>query len=171
MARVNLLKRTAWEVIWNDPIIQTTSICINYHICLINVPTVDKRLNTTAVHSKNWKVLYTKVLCHSGCCKNLWQCFILTERCLIRNSMKLSTFEKLIVSQLFKRFSAIFGTRMFINLFTRVRRWIVFWTRSVQSTPSHLRLCLPNGVFPWILSTKILYAYLISLMPCPYHTV
>jgi hypothetical protein len=89
--------------------------------------------------------------------------------------------QKLIVTQLVKKFPAFYGTRRFITVFTRTRHWSLSWARWIQSTPSHtvslrsilmltsyLRLCLPSGLFPSSFPTKILYAFLISSMCSTY---
>jgi hypothetical protein len=76
--------------------------------------------------------------------------------------------EKLTVAQLVKKFSALYGTRCFITVFTTARHCPLSWARWIQSTPSHpvsvrsililyfhLRLYLPIGLFPLGFSTKI----------------
>ena len=42
---------------------------------------------------------------------------------------------KLTGSQLVKKFTAFYGTRMFITAFTRARHLSLSWTSSIQSTP------------------------------------
>jgi len=44
--------------------------------------------------------------------------------------------EKLIVTQLVKKFPAFYTTRKFITLFTRARYWSLSWARQIQSTHS-----------------------------------
>jgi len=56
--------------------------------------------------------------------------------------------EKLIVTQLVKKLPAFHGTWRFITVFTRARRWSLFWVRYIQSTHSHR--------FPKIISNIIL---------------
>ena len=69
--------------------------------------------------------------------------------------------EKLTGSAASQEIPRIFGTRMFITLLTSARHLSLFWANSIQSsqTPptswrsilissSHLRLGLPNGLFP-----------------------
>ena len=85
--------------------------------------------------------------------------------------------EKLIGSQLVKKFPAFYGTWKFISEFTSACHLPLSWTRSIQSVPphpsswrsililsSHLRLDLPSGLLPSAYPTKILY------MPCSPHT-
>jgi hypothetical protein len=43
--------------------------------------------------------------------------------------------ETLIVTQLVKKFSAFYGTRKFITVFTRARHWSLSSVRQIQSTP------------------------------------
>jgi hypothetical protein len=82
--------------------------------------------------------------------------------------------EKLIGSQLVKKFPTFSGTRKFITTLTRARQLSLSWTRSIQSMPPHptswrfilivssyLRLDLPNGLFASSFSTKILYTLLL----------
>jgi hypothetical protein len=68
--------------------------------------------------------------------------------------------EKLVVTQLVKKFPTFYETRRFITVFTRARHWSLSRARSTQSTlshptslrsiliSSHLRPCLPRGLFP-----------------------
>jgi len=46
--------------------------------------------------------------------------------------------EKLIDTQLAKKFPAFYETRRFITVFTTARHWSLSWARWIQSTPSHL---------------------------------
>jgi hypothetical protein len=45
--------------------------------------------------------------------------------------------EKLIVTQLIKKFLTFYGTRRFINVFTTACHWFLSWTRCIQSTTSY----------------------------------
>lgn len=67
---------------------------------------------------------------------------------------------ELIVRRLVKKFSTFYEIRKFITMFKSARHMSLFCTRSIQSTPSrlislrfiqmlpsHLRLCLPIGLF------------------------
>jgi hypothetical protein len=45
--------------------------------------------------------------------------------------------EKLIVTQLIKKFLTFYATRRFITVFTRASHWSISWARWIQSTPSH----------------------------------
>jgi len=69
--------------------------------------------------------------------------------------------EKPIVTQLVKKFPALYGTWRFITMFTRAHHWSLSWARCIQSTPSlpisltsvpilhtHLCLCHVSGLFP-----------------------
>ena len=79
--------------------------------------------------------------------------------------------EKLNGLQLVKKFSAFHGTRRFITALTSVRRLSLPWASPIQSIyphptsrrsililSTHLRLCLPHGLFPSGFPTKTLYA-------------
>ena len=68
--------------------------------------------------------------------------------------------EKLISSQLVKKFTAFYGMQRFIHAFTGARHLSLSWDRSIQSIPPHptswesilisFHLCLrlPSGFFP-----------------------
>ena len=63
---------------------------------------------------------------------------------------------------LVKKFPPFYGTRKFITAFTSARHLSLSWAKSIQSPPSptswrsililpsHLRLGLPNGLFPQV---------------------
>jgi len=83
--------------------------------------------------------------------------------------------EKLIVTELVKKFPAFNGIRRFITVLTTARQWSLSWARSIQSTfsqpfslrsililSSHLRMSLSSGFFPSGFQIKILYSFLIS---------
>jgi len=83
--------------------------------------------------------------------------------------------QKLVVTQLIKKFPAFYVTRRFITVFTTGRHQSLFWVICIQSTPchtisqrfilifsSHLRLRLPSGLVPSGFPTKILHAFLTS---------
>ena len=83
--------------------------------------------------------------------------------------------EKLIGSQLFKKFPAFYGSRRFNAAFTSARHLSLSWATSTQSMPSHptswrlililsshLRLGLPSGLFPSRVPTKTLHRPLLS---------
>jgi len=94
--------------------------------------------------------------------------------------------EKLTGSQLVKKFSTFYGNRKFITAFTSARHLFLSWASSIQSITthptswrsililaSHLRLVLPNGLFPSGLPTKTLYTPLLSPIraTCPAHLI
>ena len=89
-------------------------------------------------------------------------------------------YQKLTGSQLVKKFSALYGTRRFVTAFTSARHLSLSRASSIQSiTPHptslssvlilsfHLRLDLPNGLFPSGFPTKTLYTP--HLSPCALH--
>ena len=80
--------------------------------------------------------------------------------------------------QLVKKFPAFHGTRRFITTLTRVRHLSLSWASPIQSVyphptswrsililSTHLRPCLPSGLFPSGFTTKTLY----TLSPHPYY--
>jgi hypothetical protein len=58
-------------------------------------------------------------------------------RSIYTNFIEQSPVEKMIFSQLIKKFPALYGIRSFITVFTRARHWSLSWARWIQSTPSH----------------------------------
>ena len=91
--------------------------------------------------------------------------------------------EKLTGSQPVKKFPAFYGTRRFITAFTSAGHLSLSWASSIQSIPptshflkiililsSHLRLGLPNGLFPSGFPTKTLYTPLLSPIHATCHT-
>ena len=89
--------------------------------------------------------------------------FLLTPWCRVLH-------EKVTGLQLVKKFPAFHGTRRFITAFTSVRHLSLSWASPIQSIyphptswrsililSAHLRLRLPNGLFPSGFPTKTLY--------------
>jgi hypothetical protein len=83
--------------------------------------------------------------------------------------------EKLTGLQLVKIFHAFYGTRRFLTALTSARHVSLSWAspvhsphrhltswRSILTLSSHLRLCLPSGLFPPSFPTRTLYT------PLPY---
>ena len=94
--------------------------------------------------------------------------------------------EKLTGLQLIKKFPAFHGTRRFITALTSVHHLSLSWTSPIQSIyphptswrsililSTHLRLCLPSGLFPSDFPTKTLYTPLSSPIraTCPAHLI
>ena len=94
--------------------------------------------------------------------------------------------EKLIGSQLVKKFPTFYGTQKFITAFTSAQHLSLSWARSIQSMPphpiswlsililtSHQCLCLPSGLVPSGFPTKALYTPLLSPIcaTCPTHLI
>ena len=105
--------------------------------------------------------------------------YVLTPRCRV-------LLEKLTGLQLVKKFPAFYGTRRFITALTSVRHVSLSWASPIQSTyphptswrsililSTHLRLCLPSGLFPPGFPIKTLYTPLSSPIraTCPAHFV
>jgi hypothetical protein len=93
---------------------------------------------------------------------------------MLTNVMELSPSWEAASHELLKNFPAFYGTRRFINVFTRAFHWSLSWARPIQSVlhPSslrsililciHLRLGLPSGLFPYGFPTSILYTFLFA---------
>jgi hypothetical protein len=89
------------------------------------------------------------------------------------------------ILQLLKNFPKFYGTWWFITVFTRALHWFLSWATSIQSIPfhsislrsililpTHLRLGLPSGLFPFGFHTSILCAFLFSSnRTCPAHLI
>jgi hypothetical protein len=88
--------------------------------------------------------------------------------------------------QLVKKFPAFYGIRMFLTALPSARHVSLFWASPIQSShphptswrsililSSHLRLGLPNGLFPSGFTTKTLYKPLPSPIraTCPAHLI
>ena len=86
----------------------------------------------------------------------------------------------------FQLVPAFYGTRRFITAFTSALHLSLSWASLIQSVPtniiswrsililsSHLRLGLPNGIFPSGFTTKTLYTPLLSSIRaiCPAHLI
>ena len=80
--------------------------------------------------------------------------------------------EKITGSVVSQEIPRIFGTRKFLTLLTSARHLSLSWANSIQSPQpppiswraililsSHLRLCLPNGLFPSDFPTRNYYYY------------
>ena len=105
---------------------------------------------------------------------------------LLTKSMQQSLSWEATCLQLLKKFPAFYGTRMFITAFTSARHLSLSWASSIQSIPSHptswrtifilsshLRLCIPSGLFPTGFPPKSLYTPLFSPIraTCPAHLI
>jgi hypothetical protein len=84
--------------------------------------------------------------------------------------------EKLKVARVLRKFPVFYGTRRFITVFTKARKWSLSW----EYTPSHpislwfisiffhLRISLPSDIFSSGCPTKLLYVF--SSLSCMLHT-
>jgi len=94
--------------------------------------------------------------------------------------------EQLTGLQPVKKFPEFHGIRRFITALTSIRHLSLSWVSPIQSTyphhtswrsililSTHLRLCLPSGLFPSGLPTKTLYTPLSSptRATCPAHLI
>jgi hypothetical protein len=76
------------------------------------------------------------------------------------------------VTPLVKKFSALFGTQMFITVFTTARQWSISWGRWIQSPPSHSISLIsnqPNIIFPSTRRSSQFACYCFQ-WTCPMHT-
>ena len=98
-------------------------------------------------------------------------------------------FEKLAGYQLVKKFPHFIGPRRFITAFTSACHLSLSWATSIQSMPvqttslrsilivsSHLRVCLPSGLFPSGFPTKNhihLFSppYMLHALPLPFFCI
>ena len=112
-------------------------------------------------------------------CNKFVSTYLLTPRCRV-------LLEKLTGLQLVKKFPAFYGTRRFITALTSVRHLSLSWASPIQSMhphptswrsvlilSTHLRLGLPNGLFPSGFPTKTLYTPLSTPIraTCPAHLI
>jgi hypothetical protein len=80
-----------------------------------------------------------------------------------------------------RNFTAFYGTRRFITVYTRALQWSLPWARIFHSMPplpisvkkhlalsSYLRLGLPSGLLPSVFPTNVLYAFLFSPVNAAY---
>jgi len=88
------------------------------------------------VHSSHWlSFSCVDVFCTSSEIRKPGRFGILFYNWLTRWGRVVS--EKLIVTQLVKKFHAVYVIRKLITIFTRARRWALSWARCIQSTPFH----------------------------------
>ena len=126
--------------------------------------------NSGRLYSKN-KLLHG---CQEDCCTYLFN-YLLTFLLTPRSRVLL---EKLIGSQLVKKFPAFYGTQRSIIAFTSAHHLSLSWAKPIQSMPphpnswrsiltlsSHLCLRLPSGLFPSGFPTKTQYIHLLSTIP------
>jgi hypothetical protein len=111
--------------------------------------------------------------------------YLVMQICAVRsNNEARVVLVKLTGFQLVKIFRAFHGTRKFITAFVSARHLSLFWASAIQSIPtqptswrsililsSHLRVGLPNGLFPSRFHTKTLYMPLLYTIraTCPSH--
>jgi hypothetical protein len=87
----------------------------------------------------------------------------------LSNGVKQSSFEKLTVPQLVKKFPALYGTRRFVAVFTTAYHSSQCWTKPSQSTPSptvSLRSIYAVSFLPVLIDT--LCACLSNVCHVPY---
>jgi hypothetical protein len=78
---------------------------------------------------------YSFRFCSRDCCSDGF--FYFLPWISLTHSWSLTLLEKLPIVQPLKKFSAFYGTRRFITVFTRALHWSLSWARAIQSTPSH----------------------------------
>ena len=121
---------------------------------------------------KKGKIKYTNVLNWTPRYEGTWKCGNIIPRKLhlvhvhaLISVYKVLTYlltpwsrvllEKLICSQLVKKFPAFFGIRRFITTFTSVRHLSISWATSIQSMPSHPTPW--RSILIWLSHTRLLY--------------
>jgi hypothetical protein len=123
------------------------------------------------IYGTNIKLLLSVLLNNAG---------FLLRLCSVSNAYLLTPWsrvllEKLTGLQIVKNFPAFYGTRRFIAAFTSAHHLFLSWASSIHSTPphptswrsililsSHLRLSVPNDLFPSGFPTNTLFKPLLS---------
>ena len=114
---------------------------------------------------------------HLSCSKIPWRWHLLTHLLTyLLTPWSRVLLEKLSGSAASQEIPRIFGTRRFITVLTSARHLHLSWANSIQSPQppptswrsililsSHMRLGLPNGLFPSGFPTRTLY----TPLPCP----
>jgi hypothetical protein len=82
-----------------------------------------------------------------------WKCLVVPPQTPWRRVL----FDKLTVTQIVKKFSAFYGTRRFITVFTRTHHWSLPWARCIQSIPlpPSLRKIHSNIIIPATPSSRL----------------
>ena len=127
----------------------------------------------------SWTWLYNPLEFHAAILSDFTITYLLTPWCRV-------LLEKLTDLQIAKKFPAFHGTRRFNTALTSVRHPSLSWGSPIQSIyphptfwrsvlilSTHLRLCLPSGLFPSGFPTKTLYTPLSSPIhaTCPAHLI
>jgi hypothetical protein len=123
-------------------------------------------------HRKEWRI-ESSFICIETVLSVFWA-VTETDACLGRLST-VTCIEAELIDQLVKKIPGVKRTRRFITVLTRARHLILFWASLIQSTPSHrislraililsshLRVWLPDVLFPSGFPNTIFYTFLIS---------